>query len=283
MCTVHRVLAAFANTVRDLRAAVAEVPLWYHSIELAPGVVTPGWFDLRGIVDLMPWPDVRGKRCLDVGTWDGFLAFELERRGAAEVVAIDIGSHEHWDWPPTLLARGGAQRLEDFTGREQGVGFRLAREALGSAVEHRTMSVYDLDPDTMGTFDVVTCGSLMLHLRDPMRALARIRSVCTDAFLSAEEIDLTLTALRPRRPALRLDGTSDLFQWFIPNAAGHRQMLRAAGFQVQQRSKPYAVPFGPSHSPRESGPRGAATRAWRKALTGGDGVPHQAALTRVQT
>ena len=76
-----------------MEEAVDAVPLWYHTLELAPGVVTPGWFDLRPIVSLLPWPDVRGKRCLDVGTYDGFLAFELERRGAAEVVATDISDH----------------------------------------------------------------------------------------------------------------------------------------------------------------------------------------------
>ena len=273
--------SASATAARSLRQRVHDLPLWYHTIDLGNGVLTPGWFDLRPIVDTMPWPDVRGKRCLDVGTWDGFLAFELERRGAAEVVAIDIGSHENWDWPPVLKARGGPQDMEELAGREQGVGFRVAKEALGSSVEHRTMSGYDLDAAEMGEFDVVTCGSLMLHLRDPMRALERIRSVCRGVFLSSEEIDLTLTVLRPRQPALRLDGLSDLFQWFIPNAAGHRQMLRASGFQLERWSKPYAIPFGPSHSPRGSGPRAAAVRAWRKGLAGGDGVPHHAALARV--
>ena len=277
---MRRGLASSPSTHEDLRAAVASVPLWYHSIELAPAVVTPGWFDLRPIVDLMPWPDVSGKRCLDVASWDGFLAFELERRGAHEVVAVDIGSHDDWDWPPVLRARGVPAGLEELAGREQGVGFRVAREALGSSVQHRTMSVYELDPDAVGQFDVVTCGSLMLHLRDPMRALERIRSVCRGAFLSSEEIDLTLTALRPRRPALRLDGTSDLFQWFIPNASGHRQMLRAAGFRIERCSKLYAIPFGPGHPPRRHGPRAAATRAWRRAMIGGDGVPHQAVLAR---
>jgi len=75
-------------------AAVAANPMWYHSIEVAPGLVTPGLFDLRPIVERLPWPDVRGKRCLDVGTYDGFLAFELERRSAAEVLATDIADHE---------------------------------------------------------------------------------------------------------------------------------------------------------------------------------------------
>lgn len=80
-------------------------------MELAPGVVTSGWFDLRPIVDRMPWPDVRGKRCLDIGTYDGFLAFELERRGAAEVVCTDVDDHRGWDWPAhTRLARAPACR-----------------------------------------------------------------------------------------------------------------------------------------------------------------------------
>src|SRR5689334_4047032 len=64
---------------------------WWHVIEVAPGVVTPGWWDLRPAAERMPWPaSLDGMRCLDVGTMDGFWAFELERRGAGEVVAIDL-------------------------------------------------------------------------------------------------------------------------------------------------------------------------------------------------
>src|SRR5439155_4349574 len=81
-------------------------PLWYHTLELGDGTVTPGWMDLRPIVERLPWPDVRGKRCLDVGTYDGFLAFELERRGAAAVVATDISDHSQWDWPRAQRERG---------------------------------------------------------------------------------------------------------------------------------------------------------------------------------
>jgi hypothetical protein len=36
-----------------------------------PDVVRPGWFDFRPIGDRMPWSDVKGKRCLDVWTFDG--------------------------------------------------------------------------------------------------------------------------------------------------------------------------------------------------------------------
>ena len=139
---------------------------WYHTIDVAPGVATKGWFDLRPVVDLMPWPNVAGKRCLDIGTFDGFLAFELERRGAAEVVAIDVEDHLQWDWPPDYRSADLA-RDPGFSGPPKGAGFRLAKELMGSTVEWRPLSIYDLDPDEIGTFDVVVCGSLLLHLRDP--------------------------------------------------------------------------------------------------------------------
>src|SRR5919199_3921043 len=123
------------SSMSEARASVEQVPLWYHTMELAPGVTTPGWFDVRPAVELMPWPEVRGKRCLDVGTYDGFLAFELERRGAAEVVATDISDHREWDFPAEARARGPAF-LAQVAGSQKGLGFRIAHEALGSAVEH---------------------------------------------------------------------------------------------------------------------------------------------------
>src|SRR3712207_4098554 len=126
---------------RILRSAlVEEVKLWYHTMELAPGEVTPGWFDLRPILDKLPWPDVRGKRCLDVGTYDGFLAFELERRGAAAVVAVDIKDHSRWDWP-ARKREVGPERLAEIAGQRKGLGFDIAKEVLGSAVERVERSV----------------------------------------------------------------------------------------------------------------------------------------------
>jgi SAM-dependent methyltransferase len=185
--------------VAELRREVSSHPLWYHTIELAPGVATPGWFDLRPIVETMPWPDVRGKRCLDVGTYDGFLAFELERRGAAQVVATDISNPSRWDWPLITRERG-TQAVADAAGGKTGMGFEIARGALGSSVERVESSVYDLRAEEIGTFDVVVCGSLLLHLRDPVRALEAIRGVCDGVFMSAETVQLALTLLHRRTP-----------------------------------------------------------------------------------
>src|SRR6186997_331743 len=54
------------------RRRVAELD-WWHTIEVAPGLLTPGGWDLRTTAMRLPWPrSLAGKRCLDVGTMDGF-------------------------------------------------------------------------------------------------------------------------------------------------------------------------------------------------------------------
>lgn len=262
----------------DLRRAVESHPLWYHTMELAPGLVTPGWFDLRPVIAAMPWPQVRGKRCLDVGTYDGHLAFELERRGAAAVVATDIGHPSEWDWP--LIARErGTRAVESAAGGKTGAGFAIAKRALGSSVERIETSVYDLSPGEIGRFDVVVCGSLMLHLRDPVLALEAIRGVCDGWFLSAETVSLALTLLHPRRPAAELKGDRNC-QWWIPNVAGHRRMLVAAGFRIERASGPYAIPFGPGHPAAGDRLGRLRQRALARLAGAGRGVPHHAALAQ---
>ena len=58
---------------------------------------------------------------------------------------------------------------------ELGRGFELAAGALGSAVERRLVSVYELSPEAIGgPVDLAFSGAIMLHLRDPVRALERI-------------------------------------------------------------------------------------------------------------
>lgn len=257
---------------------IDSVPIWYHTIELPDGATTPGWFDLRGVVGRLPWPEVAGKRCLDVGTYDGFYAFELERRGAAEVIATDIPDHREWDLAPAGRERAGAA-LAAASG-EKGRGFALAREALGSRVQRELVSVYDLHPEQHGEFDVVVCGSLLLHLQDPVRALESIRRVCRGMLLSVEEVSLPLSVLAPRRALADMRFSATPTQWWVTNAVGHRRLLESAGFAVQRSSGVYCEPYGIAHTPRGRTPRALMASLARRTLAGGDGVPHQALLAR---
>jgi SAM-dependent methyltransferase len=260
------------------RRLVAEHPLWYHTMEVAPGVVTPGAFDLRPIVDLLPWPNVRGKRCLDVGPWDGFFSFELERRGAAEVVAADISDPTEWDWA-YADRKVGPRAFAAMAGPEVGAGFRVAKSLLGSSSQRVECSVYDLTPERVGHFEVVVCGSLLLHLRDPVRALEAIRGVCREHFLSAEQVSLRMGLTARRLPVAVLRG-GERGQWLIPNVAGHRLLVQAAGFEVECSIRPYAVPYGPAHPARKRPFWALREGLLSRLLAGGAGVPHAALLAR---
>lgn len=222
---------------------------WYHTLELAPGVVTPGWFDTRKVVGQLPFPSsLAGQRCLDVATFDGFWAFEMERRGAAETVAIDLLDMSEADWPVTSSAAAKAA----IGRRKEEDGFVIAREALGSTVERLEMSVYDLDPEIVGTFDFVYVGSLLIHLRDPVRALERVRSVCRGRLLLVDNVHLGLTLRHPRRPVAALDGVGRPWWWKM-NMAALVRVVEAGGFAPVQRPTRIWMPPGPGQGrPRPS-------------------------------
>jgi tRNA (mo5U34)-methyltransferase len=230
----------------ELEARVAEVD-WYHTIDLPGGVATPGEFDHRPIRKRLPLPaSLEGKRCLDVGTHDGFWAFEMERRGAAEVVAIDLEDPESYDWPqpPPELSPDTREHLA-----RRRSAFRIAHEALGSSVERRDTSVYALDPETIGTFDFAFIGTLLLHLRNPIGALASIARVLRGPLLVNDAVVVGLSVFRPRRPAVVLMGEPGIPIWWTPNAAGLRRYVEAGGFRVYASSRPYLVPNGAGAKP----------------------------------
>lgn len=145
------------------------LPNWYHSIDLGHGLVTPGrdfgpiWRVCEATLDRI---DFTGKRVLDIGACDGKWSFEAERRGAAAVVAVDLFDYA----------------LERFL---------FCRRVLRSRVTPLyNVSVYNL-VDALGRhlgpvdapfepyaqrFDVVLFFGVLYHLRDPMLALAQVRS-----------------------------------------------------------------------------------------------------------
>ena len=203
---------------------------WYHSLELAPGVVTEGMFDLRPYVPRYGLPErMDGMRALDVGTWDGFWAFEMERRGA-EVVALDLDDERALDWPPR-------RRPATFPDHRRGDGFRLAKEIFGSSVERVDLSIYEATPEALGTFDLVFCGSVLLHLRDQLLALERIARLCRGTFVSAEEYD-RLSQLVPFPVSrFRADRPRAVVYW-LPAAKTWRRMLWSAGFdRIEERTR----------------------------------------------
>ena len=206
---------------------------WYQTQELAPGLVTPGMFDLRPLVPRYGIPDdLTGARVLEVGTFEGFWAFELERRGAA-VTALDIDRVQALDWPPRL-------RPDDDGVR--GEGFALAREALGSSVERLGMSIYEATPERLGGgFDLVFCASVLIHLRDPMLALERMARLCRGRLILAEEYSRRLRLLPLAAAEFRAE--TPWMTWWRPSIRTWLSMVRVAGFHEVGRKARFTVPF----------------------------------------
>ena len=86
----------------------------------------------------------------------------------------------------------------------------------------------------MGSFDFVYVGSLLLHLRDPVAALAAVRSVCAADAVIVDAIDLAKTLRFPRQPVATLDGRGRPW-WWKPNLAALARLAEAAGFELAAR------------------------------------------------
>ncbi len=185
---------------------------WYHSIELPDGHVLEGVQSidhLKNRLARFPVPDdLRGKRVLDVGAWDGWFSFEMERRGA-EVVAVDCVDMDT---------------------------FRTAKKLLGARVDYRVMDVDEMTPETVGRFDIVLFFGVLYHLRHPMLALERICQLTRDmAFIESFVTDDGLAPGRPPGPCLlefyetdELGGQMD--NWYGPNTPCLLALCRSAGF-----------------------------------------------------
>jgi tRNA (mo5U34)-methyltransferase len=186
---------------------------WHQQFELVPGVLTPGRSVVSTILDMIDLPRLKGRSVLDIGTFNGGLAFTLERLGAARVVGVDI-------YPETTL------------------GFAQVKEFLDSRAEYVQGSVYDL-PAAIGdeTFDLVFYWGVIYHLRNPLLSLDNVRAAVREggrAYVESAVSDLELGELagQPvarfyRRDELGGDSTN----WFSPSVVCLEEWCASAGLR----------------------------------------------------
>lgn len=180
---------------------------WYHSIELPDGGVIEGLQSLdqqRERLRQFPIPeDLTGKRVLDVGAWDGWFSFEMERRGA-EVLAVDSAKN--------------TRLLE-------------ARQLLGSRIDYQIADICRLTAKDVGTFDIVLFFGVLYHLKHPLLALENVCGLCRDmacieSFVT--DADPHVLPLMEFYETTELRGQAD--NWVGPNLSCLLAFCRTAGF-----------------------------------------------------
>ena len=140
-----------------------------------PGVYTPGVNDIDFLLEQADLPeDVEGATVLDIGATNGGVAFELERRGAGRVVAVDIYSA---DW----------------------FGLEQLKALLNSRVEYLCASVYELPAKLDEQFDIVAFCGVLYHLRHPLLALDVVRALTRGRALIETAVCDRSLSLDPRK------------------------------------------------------------------------------------
>ncbi|MEU3878103.1 class I SAM-dependent methyltransferase [Streptomyces sp. NPDC029704] len=152
----------------------------FKSLPLARYVEVPGFLAMVG--------DVRGKSVLDLASGTGFYSREFKRRGAAEVLGVDISG---------AMVAAAREREE--------------RDPLG--VRYVVGDVADLRP--LGRrFDVATAVQLLAYAQDVAAMERMCRNVHRSLVPGAEFFVLV------QRPDYRFDGPSMAAYGFLCEAAG---------------------------------------------------------------
>lgn len=139
---------------------------FWHRIQLPDGSYTPG--EVVHGPDGGHWPTTRfampnnlkDKRVLDIGAWDGFFSFEAEKRGAKEVIAADTTIEQGGNW-------GGTK------------GFEYCKKSLNSKVEYKHLNIEDYT-ESYGQFDLVLCYGVLYHLKSPLIAIKNLSKLTKD-------------------------------------------------------------------------------------------------------
>lgn len=225
---------------------------WYHTVDLGDGVVTPGQYDYRESVGAFPFPqDMSGLTMLEIGSATGFFTFEAERRGAT-VTSVELPSFHVLDRFPgqsqTRLLRRLAQMRTPHADLESDPlvamtsaqtyfyhldgPFQFCYRMVASKVNRVYSTIYDLKESSIAgmSFDYVLLGDVLLHLFNPVDALAIAASFSRDKLIISQQ----MPNLETDQPILHYVGGENLDEddlcWFLPNLPFFKQFCRKLGF-----------------------------------------------------
>ena len=211
---------------------------WYHSVDLGNNIVTDGDYDMSEYLDAYQFTtDMHGMKVLDVGRASGYFSFEFEKRGA-DVTATDLRSYLNWDFVGGDIEKQKREKAiedpEQFSKQTIWGAFEFAKKIKESKVKSKYLNAYDLNPSEFDgeKFDLVFCGSITSHLRDPILVLEKMHSVVSPGGKCIIAAPIIKVLMEEKLPTMSLVGTvdSDRRSWWVMNPFCVEEMLKCANF-----------------------------------------------------
>jgi tRNA (mo5U34)-methyltransferase len=221
-----------------LRAEIERLAPWHHAVELPDGLSTSLADRRRRPLDdtrlpelkRIVWPhvDFAGARVLDVACNCGGFSIEAARAGAASVLGIDPVTHY-------------VEQAE------------LLKRALGiEQISYRQMTVEELDPQEIGTFDITLCFGILYHFENPVLAMKRLAAVTervmvVETALDPDHFDAVweMKVMEPVGPDDRVASTglwrTERVVQFYPTETAVEELLAFLGFEVRRLEPPEDV------------------------------------------
>jgi hypothetical protein len=163
----------------------------------AGGVITHnGMWDLRGRYDdYLYGAHLKGKSVLDVGAASGWISFEAEHHGAAEVVSLDMADDVRPQYVPYaflkpqqtgVLADNNSEKVQ--TGIKRGdvrKAYWYCHEQYGSKAKAVYGDAHAIGNHIFGA-DVVILGQVLVHQRDPLSVIHECAKIANETLVIVE-------------------------------------------------------------------------------------------------
>ena len=198
-------------TPAEKQKMIDSVPHWWHSIEFGDGVFSEGR-EPRGTMlwdqfDI-PIANIKNKRVLDIGAWDGKFSFLCEQAGAKTVLAVDVSQ-----------------------GFSNSNGFHVAKKILNSKVVHMDEDFLNLKPAEVGKFDLIIFAGVLYHLENPLGGFRALKELLSNTGLIV--IETTTLPDEIEEPYMKFHLKKDLgndpTNFWTPSPSCVEQMLLEVG------------------------------------------------------
>ena len=218
--------------------------IFYHWMDLpyfpstAGYVTVPGSWDLRGRAqDYLGGVELAGKSVLDVGTATGWISFEAERQGAAQVVGLDMADDVQPQYVPYVQYvdrdKPQIEEVAKTTKVKPSVrrGYWLCHRLFNSSAKVVYGNIYKVGDHISGA-DVVIVGQILVHQRDPLEALLQCARVADDTLVIIEG------SFESDRPLMQFGGVNgNYYSWFLLSTSLYAEYLKILGFEIRSITK----------------------------------------------